>query len=216
VVSSIYLESLKTYEAFAASEQLFQQAVERFQLRDGRGSLQSLHNSVLKVRVLPGTRLLEIRCTLPDPQKAHALAVYLADETIKLSRGVSQQSDDETIARAEKQFELAKARLDQVYGAQRGAAGVSETERSSAREGFEEAERRLADARAAAGYRTERLAIVDPGVAPERPSSPRMLVNLIAALWIAAVASILFLTLQFSYSRRPTAQFTRARRGNYD
>ena len=88
-VSSIYLESLKTYEAFAASEQLFQRAVDRFQLRDGRGSLQSLHSSVLKVRVLPGTRLLEIQCTLPDPQKAHALAVYLAEETVQLSRGVS-------------------------------------------------------------------------------------------------------------------------------
>ena len=53
-------------------------------------------------------------------------------------------------------------------------------------------------------------------MAPERPSSPRMLVNLIAALWIAAVASMLFLTLQFSYSMRSTAEFTRARRGSYD
>src|ERR1700683_3778119 len=47
-VSPIYLESLRTYESFAASDDLFLKAVDRFQLRQGSESIDRLKKSVLK------------------------------------------------------------------------------------------------------------------------------------------------------------------------
>jgi uncharacterized protein involved in exopolysaccharide biosynthesis len=198
-LSPIYFESLKSYEAFAGSEKLFLEAVERFHLRDAAHPrpIEQFQRSVLKVRLMPNTRILEIVCTLPNAENAHTLALFLANETVALSRRVSQQTDQELIAEAEKQFELARARLEQVY-ADHGADGISETRRSSAREGFEEAERRLGDVRAASGYRGERLAIIDPGVTPERPSSPNVSLNVLVAIFIALLGSLIWVSLEFS------------------
>src|ERR1700733_5815706 len=50
-VSSIYLESLKSYEAFASSDSLFARACEKFHLLDGKAgpSLESFKRRVLRV-----------------------------------------------------------------------------------------------------------------------------------------------------------------------
>ena len=49
-----------------------------------------------------------------------------------------------------------------------------------------------------AGTRNEHLRIVDPGIVPQRPSSPNVPLNVIAALLIAAVFSWLYLTVVFA------------------
>jgi uncharacterized protein involved in exopolysaccharide biosynthesis len=199
-ITPIYFESLKSYEAFASSEKLFLEAVERFRLRDTalRKSIEQLQRSVLNVRLVPNTRILEIVCTLPDARRAHELALYLAGETVALSRRVSQQTDQELIAEAEKRLEQARARLEQVFAEGSASGGVAEARRASARETFEEAERRLGEVRAAAGYRGERLSIIDPGFAPERPSWPNLPVNVAAAIFIALLAAVIWVTLEFS------------------
>ena len=46
---------------------------------------------------------------------------------------------------------------------------------------------RLREARGDAGYRGERLRIIDPGIVPERPSSPNLPLNLVAALLLGLV-----------------------------
>ena len=67
-VSSIYLESLKSYEAFASSDSLFAKACEKFHLLDGKTgpSLESFKRRVLRVDKLKDTNVLEISVTLPD------------------------------------------------------------------------------------------------------------------------------------------------------
>jgi uncharacterized protein involved in exopolysaccharide biosynthesis len=60
----------------------------------------------------------------------------------------------------------------------------------SARRIFAGAEGRLQELRAVAGNRGERLRIIDPGIVPERPSSPDLLLNLVVALIAAAILSI--------------------------
>ena len=50
------------------------------------------------------------------------------------------------------------------------------------------------------GYRSERLQVIDPGIVPERPSSPNIPLNVLVALFAAAVLSFLLLTLRFSYA----------------
>jgi uncharacterized protein involved in exopolysaccharide biosynthesis len=80
-MSPAYLESLKTYETFAASDTLFQRAVERLHVEGSKGS-------VLKVSRPASTAVIEIGATLHDPRKAQALAQFIAEQTVELDRAV--------------------------------------------------------------------------------------------------------------------------------
>jgi len=113
-VSPIYLESLRTYEHFASSDHLFGQAVERFQLRAGNASrpMERLKREVLRVSVPRNTKILEIAATLNDPKKAHAVAAYIAGETIQLNRKTNRAGDEEMIEQARRQAEEAARRLE--------------------------------------------------------------------------------------------------------
>ena len=113
-VSPIYLESLRTYETFASSDDLFLKAVDRFQLRQGSESIDKLKKSVLKADMPRNTKILEIHATLPDPKKAHALALYVAEETVKLNQAISREGDRELASDAEKQFGEVHARLQKA------------------------------------------------------------------------------------------------------
>src|SRR5580700_3459009 len=113
-VSPIYLESLKTYEHFASSDSLFVRALDQFQLRRRFPDrpVESLKAGILKVGMVRDTKILEIKVTLPDPKIAQALALYLGEETVKLSRSVDEESDRELTQAIEKQEADAQARLD--------------------------------------------------------------------------------------------------------
>jgi uncharacterized protein involved in exopolysaccharide biosynthesis len=58
-------------------------------------------------------------------------------------------------------------------------------------------ETQLRDARAGAAFRGERLKVIDPGIVPERPSSPNVMLNVAAAFLLGLVLPILWLTLSF-------------------
>ncbi len=265
-VSPVYLESLKTYEHFASSNQLFAQAAERFQLRRASWrSLEGLKRAVLEVTIPRNTKVLEIAATLPEARQAHALALYLAEETIKLNRKTSRAGDEERIAEARSRLEQAAKRLqaadvarsettrraatpealraelsqlrslreevdrlalsaqlaeraktpadrlqrqgadlDRQIGEKQQALARRTTELESvaaeyesAYTAVEELEKRLRETEAAAGYRGERLDMLDPGVIPERPSFPNLPLNLVVAAALALIATLVFLTLEF-------------------
>ncbi len=113
-VSPIYLESLKTYEQFASSDSLFQTAVDRFGIRAvaGNRSVESLKKSVLKIALLHSTRILEISATLPDPRKAQALAQFMAESTVDLSRSVAANGDRDLLQEMERQRQQLSSELD--------------------------------------------------------------------------------------------------------
>jgi uncharacterized protein involved in exopolysaccharide biosynthesis len=113
-VSPIYLESLHSYELFAASDDLFLKAVEHFGLRQDSEPIDKLKKSVLKADMPRNTKILEIHATLPDPKKAHALALYIAEETVKLNQAVSREGDQELASSAEKQAAEVGARLQKI------------------------------------------------------------------------------------------------------
>jgi uncharacterized protein involved in exopolysaccharide biosynthesis len=75
----------------------------------------------------------------------------------------------------------------------------SEAERKAAQTAMTAVETRLREARGEAGYRGERLRIIDPAIVPERPSSPNVPLNVMAALLVAAVLSVLYFTLELNY-----------------
>lgn len=267
-VSPIYLESLHSYELFASSDSLFLQAVQKFGLRQGSEPIDTLKKSALKTEMPRNMRILEVQATLADPKTAHALALYIAEETVKLNRAVSREADQELIGEAEKQSEQVRTRLqsvEQTWARSLGEVSVEQlkaelnadeelratlqrelaesevmadrdrvdgyrkqldslraniaskrklladrsvrseqitSERAAAQTAMESAATRLQDARSSQGYRGERLLIIDPGIVPERPSSPNLLLNVLIALFAAVMLSLLYLALEVSYTEQ--------------
>jgi uncharacterized protein involved in exopolysaccharide biosynthesis len=78
-------------------------------------------------------------------------------------------------------------------------------ERKDAQANLEAMESRLREIRGATGFRGERLSIVDPGIVPERPSSPNVPFNVLAALLAGLAGSVLYLTVAFGYERHRMA-----------
>lgn len=84
-----------------------------------------------------------------------------------------------------------------------------EAERKTAQTALTAIEGRLREARGDAGYRGERLKIIDPGIVPERPSSPNVSLNLMVALLLGIVLPILYFTLEMAWrEQRPAARRT--------
>ena len=115
-VSAIYLESLKAYEQFAASDSLFERARQKFHLDEGSGSAatEALRKRVLRVVKLPDTKVLQIKATLPDAKQSQALVQFLAEETVALNRSVENQSEHEALTEVRKQVQEAGAKLAQT------------------------------------------------------------------------------------------------------
>ncbi len=280
-VSPVYLESLKSYEQFASSDTLFEGAAEHFHLASGR--IESLKQQVLKVTKLRDTKILEISATLPQPELAQQFVSYVAEETVKLSRGESAATDNEVVGEGERQTAEAQQRLDHAQQAwaanaahESGGALQSQIEadvdlaekvhqslidaRSDVAEYQEKADfarelpglraraaelekrsvelgktieqesalasqraaerqrlevelkmsqtaveastARLRELRATAGTRGERLRVIDPGIVPQRASSPNVPLNVFAALLLTLIVLAFYLTVSFSYGRR--------------
>ena len=285
-VSPIYLESLKTFEHFALSDQLFARAAERFQLRKpGKPvSIERLKREVLGVSIPRNTKVMEVAATHRDPQVAHALALYIAEEAVKLNRDASRAADTELAAAARQDLAVAEKRLSAARTAFREASqraptpaalkeslgrldklltDVSRAElsiqlsyrepedregqlaerlRSQARElerqaatsqellarrmaeinsveaaqaealtSYELTEKRAADVAALAGFRGERLSVLDPGIVPERPSSPNLPLNVAVALALGALFALLYLSVEYGYREQRAAAIREAR-----
>jgi uncharacterized protein involved in exopolysaccharide biosynthesis len=146
-VSPIYLESLKSYENYAASDSLFAKACEKFHLLDGT-PLESFKKRVLRVEKPKDTKVLQVSVTLPDPKLAQAVVQYLAEETVELDLSIARTGDRDLVNDAEQRLnsavkELESARADVVSLAAAGSETVLENQAKSLADvkGREEAER---------------------------------------------------------------------------
>ncbi len=310
-VSPIYLESLKTYEQFAASDSLFRKAIDRFALRSllGAKPVEAMKKDVLRVGMVRNTRILEIAATLPDARLAQALASFLAESSVDLNRSLVAEGDRDLVAGIEQQERDARSRLQEIDSrwaqvlasepvnelqaaaesaeelrskvqqeilsseleladaAEREKQGQTpdrgeirkeaadararmeemrkqlqaidrqaaerekllaqrlahrdqlDAERKSAQAALAAIQTRLREARGDSGYRGERLKVIDPGIVPERPSSPNLPLNLVAALLLGLVLPALYLTLAMNYEDqrskgRRTAFHTLAKTGD--
>jgi uncharacterized protein involved in exopolysaccharide biosynthesis len=283
-VSPIYLESLRSYEIFAVSDSVFAEAVKRFGLRQGAEPIDKLKRKVLEAEIPRNTKILEIHATLPDPAKAHALAVYIAEETVKLNRAASREADQELTAEVTRQAAEARERMEKAEAAWNRALAEGpveplridlqsdeklrdvlerelteseviadreraegyrkrleplrrsigekrrllaqrsvlleqlDAERATARKASAAADTRLEEARSALGYRGERLRVIDPGIVPERPSSPNIVLNVLVALFAALALSVMYLTIELGYATQRAESNRRAIRvaGRHD
>jgi capsule polysaccharide export protein KpsE/RkpR len=213
--------------------------------------------------------------TLADPAQAQAVAQYLAEETVSLSRNANRDSDQDLLNESQKLVDDGAARLEQAQaawsdlsirepleplradvmsltdlqsrvrqdlsqsraeaaelgggssdlraaGAKARVAALEKQEaeltaqiekrsvqlsRRAARDdearqrlriaqnNFDAANLRMRDIRASLGLRGERLRVIEPGVVPERPSSPNLPLNLALALGLGLLGAVVFLTL---------------------
>jgi uncharacterized protein involved in exopolysaccharide biosynthesis len=118
-VSPIYLESLKTYEHFAAGDQLFAKAASEFRLRAQFGArpIETIKKRVLRAGLVRNTRILEIAVTLPDAAKALAMARYLAQATVDLNRTMVVEGDRDLVEGIDRLEGDARANLTAVDAA---------------------------------------------------------------------------------------------------
>jgi uncharacterized protein involved in exopolysaccharide biosynthesis len=113
-VSTVYLESLKTYERLASSDTLFQRALEDLHLRERYPgvSTESLKRRILEVYKPTSTTILDIKTTVSDAKDAQALAQYIAERTVALQASLDQQSDKDLSKEPQRIFEAAKIRRE--------------------------------------------------------------------------------------------------------
>jgi polysaccharide biosynthesis transport protein len=111
-VSPVYLESLKSYESLASSDTLFARALTAFHVPEGTGSasFSSLKKRVLKVTKPSNTAIVEISATLGDPRKAQAVAQFIAEQTVELSRSLDDRSSNDLTAEFRSQLNAALLR----------------------------------------------------------------------------------------------------------
>ncbi len=304
-VSPVYLDSLKTFERIASNDSLFAEALRHLQIPEASAgtSIESLKRAILHVSKPANTKILEIGVTLKDPRLAQALAQYIADRTVALSRSVDSSSEDDVtresrniLAAAESRFQRAreahetftasqpvqaleddvasagevqtrirrdladaeaqlaeytarqdapdpegdsarievkaiKARVDELKSSEAEATRAIEQEsrlleqRKSQREGldaelaaarteYEAAKNKLNDIRASAMFRGERLEVIDPGIVPNRPSSPNLPLNVVVALVLSLLGALGVSALRFGLeesrlARQPAAYSAR-------
>ncbi len=116
-------------------------------------------------------------------QAAQARAALLDKRVQELSREIRQKSA--TLARRSAERDAVQTELDIAQ-----TAYATDTAR-------------VREMRATAGTHAEQLRVIDPGIVPQRPSSPNIPLNVAAALLVALVASLVYLSVAFVYRRRP-------------
>jgi capsular polysaccharide biosynthesis protein len=123
-VSPVYIESLRTFEHLASGDALFLRSLEHVGMRpqETGQSVDALKRKVLRVSKPVNTRIIEISVTLEDPRKAQALARYIAEQTVLLSRSLDAEFASDVAKGAESVAASAGVRLAQARRASESAA----------------------------------------------------------------------------------------------
>jgi uncharacterized protein involved in exopolysaccharide biosynthesis len=77
-----------------------------------------------------------------------------------------------------------------------------QTETKLAQSAYEALSNRLHDLQVTAGSHAEQLRVIDPGIVPQRPSSPNIPLNVALALFLAVASSLAYLSLAFAYRQK--------------
>jgi len=119
-VSTVYLESLKTYEHLVTSDSVFVAALEKLGLRkryEG-AAVEELKQKMLAVSKPVNTSLIEVSATLPDPREAQHLAQTLAEGAVELNSTLDRQSNEELLREPTQIYAAAKDRRERAEQAQ--------------------------------------------------------------------------------------------------
>ena len=185
-------------EFVAAAEIEQQQAAAQF--RAAETALDDARRRIPTPQALDGdlAQLREHRAQVQRLALMNTLAVSDPD-----GRGKERAATDAAMLREQQRSLEAEMAVKQKLLAER-AAEIDRlaAEYNAAREARLQSERRRRDAQGMAGQRSERISLLDPGFVPERPSSPSLPLNLLVAVALALMASMVWLTAQFGFEAR--------------
>jgi uncharacterized protein involved in exopolysaccharide biosynthesis len=211
--------------AVSESDQDLLRGIEQ-QARELRSRLQEIDKSWAKAAAaepLLGLQAAieptaELRSKLEE--QVHGVELEIADigERAKTDAGAGASAGEwsklESNARA-RLLELRKqlqdldrqgAEREKLLATRQAHRDQLDADRKAGQEALAGIDERLRDARGETGFRGERLKLIDPGIVPERPSSPNLPLNVAAALLAGLVLPILYLTLEMSFQERRAAQ----------
>jgi uncharacterized protein involved in exopolysaccharide biosynthesis len=94
------------------------------------------------------------------------------------------------------------AEREKLLGTRQAHRDQLEAARQSAQTALAAIDGRLREARSERGFRGERLQVIDPGIVPERPSSPNIPLNIVVALLAGLALPILYFTLRANFQER--------------
>jgi uncharacterized protein involved in exopolysaccharide biosynthesis len=149
-------------------------------------------------------------------EQAQSVELEIADvaERAKAAGGAAELRKEESSARARlaemrkqiQELDRQGAERERLLAARQAHRDRLDAERKAGQGSLAAVEGRLRDARGETGFRGERLKVIDPGIVPERQSSPNLPLNVAAALLAGLVLPILYLTLAMSFEERRIAQ----------
>ena len=111
----------------------------------------------------------------------------------------------EQIRRQLAELEKRSAEREKVLLARQTRRDRMELERKAAQSALAAIEARLRDARSDAGYRGDRLRVIDPGVVPERPSSPNIALNVLVAALLGLLLPVGYFTAEMQFREAAAA-----------
>ncbi|HVW84153.1 MAG TPA: hypothetical protein VHB50_05715 [Bryobacteraceae bacterium] len=192
--AAVMNESQKLFDSASARLRSAQQAMGNFMAKQTDATGPAEIDAAVDRRFQIGRELVRAQEELADLSSgadAGALASARA-------RATALEAQDKAIGKA---ISDGEARM----GRQKQRRESLEAELASARTGYEAAQAKLADIRASAAFRGERLNLLDRGIVPQRPSSPNLPMNILAALLFSLIGSIGWLAFRFGIDRTRTA-----------
>jgi capsular polysaccharide biosynthesis protein len=141
-------------------------------------------------------RIAEYAARESRSERANAELEFIREELAALrakadALEISRSSVALDIAQKSGRLSQLQARREQLHAALRAAQND-----------FDLATKRLAEVEAASGMRAEQLRIIDPGIVPQRPSSPNLPLNCAAAFVLGTVAAFVYLGMTFGLERQ--------------
>jgi uncharacterized protein involved in exopolysaccharide biosynthesis len=199
-----------------ASDQEFVEQAEK-QVADAQRHLSELQQQWNKLAVSQPIESLqsEIEANVDFESKVQQ---QLVEAQAQAAEYEQQQAQDGKFAREQLQAARARAALLEkrsqllehtltektaALAARTAQRAALETELKVAQTSYETVSARLHEYQASAGTHAEQLRVIDPGIVPEQPSSPNIFLNVAAALLLAFVSSLVYLSFAFVYRRRP-------------
>jgi uncharacterized protein involved in exopolysaccharide biosynthesis len=152
----------------------------------------------------------DLRSKIEEQVQSEELEIADIAERAKTAADSEELRKQESSARARfvemrkqlQNLERQGAERERLLATRQAHRDQLDAEREAGQKSLAGIEARLRDARGETGFRGERLKIIDPGIVPERPSSPNLPLNTAAAVLAGLVLPILYLTLEMSFQQR--------------
>lgn len=122
----------------------------------------------------------------------------LESDPIQANEGRAAAMIRGNIAQLKKEIDRNSATI----GKSEAARDAAETTLRMAQTGYETLSSRLTELRANAAGSGERLRMIDPGIIPQRPSSPVIALNISVALLFTVLVTLVYLAVSFGYGLR--------------